>query len=108
MTWRARLWRVELPPEISAGVGQSRLLLNRFLAHQWLIPGKIIEGAASIENDELPPPIGGPGEALEILLAKKGIDAAAARHGAGVKDADLEKVGLRHVRTFHLRWDDPI
>src|SRR3977135_1528391 len=78
------------PPEIRAGFGKSGLLLNRLLAHNWLIPSKIIESTPSIENDELPPPIGIPGEALELLLAKKRIDAAAAPHRAGVKRGGLE------------------
>ena len=78
--------------------------MNRLLAHNWLIPSKIIESTPSIENDELPPPIGIPGETLEILLAKTRIDAAAALHRAGVKDADLEEVGLWRIdRCARLR-----
>src|SRR4051812_2138770 len=95
MAWRARLWRVELPPEISAGVGKLRLLLNRFFAHKRVVPGKIIESAPSIKDDELPPPVGNPGRAIEVLFAAIRIDATAAPHRTGVKDADLKNVGLR-------------
>src|SRR5439155_8336953 len=50
----------------------------------------------AIENDELPPPVGNPRGAVEVLLAPTGIDVAAP-HRAGVKDADLENVRLRRL-----------
>src|SRR5438874_12015955 len=85
--------RVELPPEVGTSVGQTRLLPDRLLAYQWLIPGKIIESAPAIENDELPPPVGNPQGAVEVLFTPTGIDVSGP-HRAGVKDADLENVRL--------------
>src|SRR2546423_11785694 len=57
MALRACFRRVELPPEISAGVDERRLLLNRFFADKRMVPGKIIESPPAIEDDELPPSI---------------------------------------------------
>src|SRR5437763_17127949 len=78
MALRARFRRVELPPEIGGSIGKLRLLWNRFLADKRMVPAKIIESAPSIENDELSPPIGNPGGAIEVLFAAIGIDGAAA------------------------------
>src|SRR5439155_20420737 len=72
MALRARLRRVELPPKIVASVGKTRLLLNRLLAHEGLIPGKMVESASSIENYELPPAIRNPGRAVEVLFSQIG------------------------------------
>src|ERR1043166_126670 len=95
MALRARLGRVDLPPEIGAGVGKLRLFPHRLLAHERLIPSEKIEFASALENDELPPSVGNEGPLRELLFAKIGIEAAAALHRAGVKDAGFENVGLR-------------
>src|SRR5882672_756058 len=83
--------RVEFPPEVGVSIGGARLFLDRLLAYQRLIPGKIIESAPAIENDELPPSVGNPRGAVEVLFTPTGIDVAVP-HRAGVKDADLKNV----------------
>src|SRR5262249_42014844 len=101
---RTRLRRVDLPPEIGARLGKLRFLLNRFLAHDRLIPGKIIEDAPTIEDHELPPPIGNPWRVGVIIVAQIGSEAAAALDRAGVKNADVENVRLRRLdRSARLR-----
>src|SRR3954465_8360086 len=88
--------RIELPPEVGTSVGEPRLFPDRLLAYQRLIPGKIIESAPAIENDELPPPVGSPRGAVEVLFAAAGIDVAAP-HRASVKDAKLEHIRFRRL-----------
>src|SRR5437764_12750515 len=76
MASRACVRRVEFPPEVGARIGEARLFPDRFLAHQRLIPGKIIESAPAIENDKLPPSVGNPLGAVEVIFTTTVIDVA--------------------------------
>src|SRR5262249_40242219 len=49
---RTRLRGVEFPPEIGVRLAKLRSLLDRFLAHDRLIPGEIVEDAPAIEDHE--------------------------------------------------------